>query len=228
MACGRDLMSNVKRKNGSRIIVILLLAVTLLLAVISCFLALRLYRRSDPLLPGRWRMQIDYTELVRQRANVWLCNAQLGDQFDTGRYLPHLPLYVDLYLNRDGSWSRSVDAASLLSAKAAAERALASALCDLLCLRISDAGRPAGTAAEAASLIEETIGMSAEQYLAGYGPSMLPSAEEFSSLYSGSGTYRIEGSLIYFDSRPAMHYLADDSFLLISDGEQTEVYARAA
>ena len=221
-------MSNTPNSTGRghKVIVILLLLVILLLAAISCGLALRLYRRSDPLLVGNWRMQADYTDLARERANAWLREARLGEQTDTGAYLKPVKLPVELHLREDGTWSRTFDPDKRAEAEKAAREALETALTELVRLRIQDAGRPEVTEQEAEDRIAEAIGMSAGDYLELYGPALLPTAEELEAAYTGSGVYQIEGPYLHLEGHASARYLADEVLLVLESEEGTEVYTR--
>jgi len=211
---------------GHKLIVLLLLLVILLLAAISCGLALRLWRRSDPVVVGNWRMQLDLTDLARERANAWLRAAALGDQTDAGAYLAAIHVPVELKLTEDGRWSRSLDAAGLRAAEREAQKALAEALRALVCLRIRDAGRPEESAAGAEARIESAIGMSAEDYLAAHGPALLPTAEELEAEYGGSGGFTIEGPYLQLEGLGSRRYLADEVLLALEGDDGTEVYRR--
>ena len=216
-----------KRNRGQRVIVFLLMAVTLLMAALSCALAVQMYRRTDPSLTGTWRMRFDLTETARLRGNAWLRGAALGDRVDMLDALP--PLWADLVLElrEDGTWARSVDAGTLAYAEGEARRALTAALNELLRLRVDDAGRPAVTAGEAGERIEAALGMSGEAYLAAYGPALLPDEGELRERFDGSGRYSVEGPRIRFDDEAPARYLADDALLVIDKADGTEVYARA-
>lgn len=216
-----------RANRGQRIIVILLMAVTLLMAGLSCALALQVYRRTDPSLIGTWRMELDLTETARARANAWLQNAKLGERIDAGDVLPKLTVRAELALREDGSWEKTLDADSLARAKAAADKALAASLRELLRLRITDAGRPAVTAAEADRQIAAAIGMTAEEYIAACGPALLPGEAELRARLEGSGFYQIEGPNLRFDGGRAVRFLTDDTLLVLSADDGTEVYARA-
>ena len=152
-------MHKEKKSRGHKIIVLLLLSVILLLTAIACALSLRLYKRSDPALAGHWQMELNMTDTASARANLWLHGARLAGQVDAGDSMPTLSVRVDLRLNGDGSWSRSVDEASLEEAERKAEGALSDALRALVRLRVADAGRPAGTDAELEARIENAAGM---------------------------------------------------------------------
>lgn len=222
-------MSGEKRRTNraQRALVILLMCVTLAMAGLCCALALKLYRREDPTLIGTWRMQLELTETARARGNAWLQDAELGERVDVVEYLPTLTVPVELEMRRDGSWSRSVDAAALPQTESAAEKALADALRALLRLRIEEAGRPAVSAAEAEERIQAALGLSAEEYLAARGPALLPGEEELRARFDGSGSYLVEGSLIRFDGDRTARYLTDDTLLVLSFDDGTEVYTRA-
>jgi len=211
---------------GHRVLVVLLLLVIVLLAAISCALALRLWRRSDPRLIGTWRMQADFTVQARERANGWLRGAELGERADAAAYLEPVQIPVELKLREDGTWTREADTEKLAAAEAAARKALAAALGELVCLRIRDAGRPEETAAGAEKRIEAALGMSAEDYLAAYGPALLPTAEELRASYDGSGGYTVEGPYLRLEGQEAARYLADDGLLVLRRDEGTEVYTR--
>lgn len=222
-------MSGEKRRTNraQRALVILLMCVTLAMGGLCCALALKLYRREDPTLIGTWRMQLELTETARARGNAWLQDAERGERVDVVEYLPTLTVPVELEMRRDGSWSRSVDADALPQTESAARAALADALRALLRLRIEEAGRPAVTAAEAEERIQAALGLSAEEYLAARGPALLPGEEELRARFDGSGSYLVEGSLIRFDGDRTARYLTDDTLLVLSFDDGTEVYTRA-
>ena len=214
------------RARGHRLGVLLLLAVCLVLAAISCLLALRLYARTDPLLAGNWRMRVDLTEGVRMRANAWLREAELGDRVDVGDALPRLEATVLLTLGEDGIWTRRVEETSVGAARAQAEKALAVSLRELLMLRTAEAGREAGNAERAEERIERALGLSTERWLSDFGPSLLPALTELRAQYDGSGAYAIEGHTLRLGGRSAQ-YLADERLQVIDGEDGTEVYERA-
>jgi hypothetical protein len=220
-------MAKEKKSRGHKLIVLLLLFVILLLAAISCALSLRLYKRSDPALAGRWQMELMLADSASARAKLWLNAAALGDQVDVEACMPKLTAHVDLYLNNDGSWSRSLDGASLDEAREKAESALGNALRELARLRVANTGRPVGTDAELDARLAAAAGMPLERYLAEYGPRLLPAADELRAQYDGSGSYQIEGVHIRFDGLDGARYLADDALLVLEFTDRTEVYRRA-
>lgn len=208
-----------------RAVVLLLLAVCMALALISGFLAMRLFQRGDSPLAGSWRMRLDLSETARARANIWLCAAELGDQVDTAETMPPISVSVLLRLEADGSWSRSVEADSYEAACGEARKALAAALRELLCLRAADAGREIGSEEQAERRIEQAIGMSSERYLTDYGPALLPALSELRGRYDGGGAWDVSGARIRLEERTA-RFLADERLLVLYDGEEAEVYER--
>ena len=215
-----------KQSRGHRIIVILLLLVILALAVIAGLLALKLSRREDTRLTGMWQMRAELTDTARSRADTWLQRAALGEQVPAAEYLPTLSVTVRLTLSADGSWSREIRDGEYESARTAAERGLAKALRELLCLRIADAGRPPETAAEAEARIQRVLGMSTEDYMREYGPALLPPLSQMHAVYDGSGMYHADGETISFDGE-SVRYLMDGQFLVLLRPEGAEVYERA-
>ena len=220
-------MRKEKKRRGHTLIVMLLLAIILLLAAISCALSLRLYKRSDPNLSGRWQMELDVTDQACMRANAWLHEAGHGSEVDVGNYMPELHILVELALREDGSWSRQLDEASLSAARQKAEAALHDALRELVRLRIADAGRPLETDTALDARLADAAGMPVERYLSEYGPALLPSAEELQARYNGSGGFQIEGVHIHFDGQDSARYLADDALLVLAYVDRTEVYRHA-
>ena len=220
-------MHKEKKSRGHKIIVLLLLSVILLLSAIACALSLRLYRRSDPALAGHWRMELNLTDSAYAGASLWLNGARLSDRVDIREHMPALTVRVDLRLNEDGSWSRSVDEASLDEAERKAEDALHDTLLKLVRLRVMDAGRPAGTDAELDTRLADAAGMPVDDYLAQYGPRLLPTADALRGLYEGSGSYQIDGVHLRFDGLDDARYLADDALLVLEFVDRTEVYKRA-
>ena len=220
-------MHKEKKSRGHKIIVLLLLSVILLLAAIACALSLRLYKRSDPALAGHWQTELNLTDTASARANLWLHGARLAGQVDAGDSMPTLSVRVDLRLNEDGSWSRSVDEASLDEAERKAELALQDTLHALARLRVVDAGRPVGTDAELDARLADAAGMPVADYLAQYGPRLLPTADELRKRYDGSGSFQIEGVHIRFSGLDDARYLADDVLLVLEFADRTEVYRRA-
>lgn len=220
-------MHKEKKSRGHKVIILLLLFVILLLSAIACGLSLRLYRRSDPMLAGLWRMELDMTDTACARANAWLQTADLGDQVDAAAFMPPLRVRVELRLNADGSWSRSLDAESLDAAEKLAEAALSDALRELLRLRIESAGRPVEADSKLDARLEEAAGMTVDAYLAEYGPALLPDASALRTRYDGGGNFQVEGVHIRFEGQDDARYLADDALLVLEYLDRTEVYARA-
>ncbi|MBR6838974.1 MAG: hypothetical protein IKM82_00105 [Oscillospiraceae bacterium] len=220
-------MHKEKKSRGHKIIVLLLLSVILLLSAIACALSLRLYRRSDPALAGHWRMELNPADSACAGASLWLSGARLSDRVDIREHMPVLSVHVDLRLNEDGSWNRSVDEASLNEAERKAEGALRDTLRELARLRVLDAGRPVGTDAELDTRLADAAGMPVDDYLAQYGPRLLPTADALRGLYEGSGSYQIDGVHLRFDGLDDARYLADDALLVLEFVDRTEVYRRA-
>ena len=220
-------MHKVKKSRAHKIIVLLLLSVILLLSAIACALSLRLYNRSNPDLAGHWQMELKLTDSACAGAELWLSGARLSDRVDIRDHMPVLSVRVDLRLNADGSWSRSVDKASLDEAERRAESALHVTLRELARVRVVDAGRPAGTDAELDARLADAAGMPLDEYLAGYGPRLLPALDELKALYDGSGSYQPEGVHLHFAGMDDARFLADDALLVLEFVDRTEVYRRA-
>ena len=220
-------MHKEKKGRGHKLIVLLLLSVILLLSAIACGLSLRLYRRSDPALAGCWKMELDLRETAAARANTWLQAAALGTRVDAVEYMPPLRVNVELRLNADGSWSRSLDVSSRDTAEKQAEAALHNALRELLRLRIEDAGRPVEADEKLEARMEQAAGMSVDSYLADYGPTLLPDMDTLRARYNGSGSFQIDGVHIRFAGLDDARYLADDALLVLEYVDRTEVYRRA-
>lgn len=207
-------------------IILFLLTVIFLLAALSCVLMLQLNRERVGDVTGRWVMRLDLTDHARTCANLWLRGAELGDRIDVGDRLPTLSVNIVLSLNADGSWTRRIDTSDYSSAEKSADRALAQALLELLALRTEAAGRKAWTSDEAQTHLYEAVGLSAEEYLTQYGPSLLPDAGELEARYNGSGRWDISGQEIIFDGQRRAEYRMGGGVLILADGGEREVYER--
>lgn len=215
-----------KRENRAhKAVVILLLVVIFLLAGLSCWMALRLFRTEETSPAGVWRTELDLTETARTAANAWLREAELGEQIDAGDALPPIRVAVFLTLSEDGSWTRRVDGESYRQAQDAASAALASSLRALLGLRIVDAGRAEESDEQLDARIYDAIGMTSAEYVAAYAPALLPELEELQAAHDGGGSWKTEGAQFKLDGQTKLYALLDEGLLVQVGSDTTEVYA---
>ena len=113
------------------------------------------------------------------------------------------------------------------AAKQQAYTALENAFEDLLLIRAQTAGKDMATREEAAQSIEDTIGMTCLEYLANYGPELLPPLEEIQGQYNGSGSWKAENGVLLRDGRGEA-FLINTDLLVLSGTDGTEVYYRDA
>ncbi len=194
----------------------------LFLILLSLFAAGALvfvHHATDPSrrLPGNYQAQIDYTRNIVDKGNQYLQDAFLGDQVSVEDYLD--PICIDLHLtfSKEGTYLLEVDASSYARAEETAYAALKQALYELIRLRQEAAGKSARSDEEIQSVLEELLGMPADEYLQTYGPSLLPSYEELEAAYAGSGTYEATRDLLILEGGKTRHILTDASTLVLTD-----------
>lgn len=212
------------KKGSGRFALALFLVFLLLLGLTACLVLQRLTSPSRAVV-GRWRMELDCTDRAAARAELWLRGAKLGDQVDAATFFPPLHVDVVLTLRRDGSWERRLDEESLETAQREAVDAMAASARQLLRLRIAATGRGGGPDEYAGQLMQDALGMSAEEYFAAYGPELLPTKEALSERWDASGSWSIADGRIDLGGGP-MDFLVGDGLLVLSGPEGTEVYAR--
>ena len=83
------------------------------------------------------------------------------------------------------------------------------------------------TDTELEARLADAAGMPVDDYLAQYGPRLLPTADALRALYEGSGSYQIDGVHLRFEGLDDARYLADDVLLVLEFVDRTEVYRRA-
>ncbi len=154
-----EVPSHARRKQPRRrrgiwgVLIVLLLLVVLALA--GALLYLNMEREepvveTDPAegLYGSWQTTYSLKSAAVQNAGEWL-----GHGMDMGDYLPELGISVTLTLNPNGSWSRSLSETDYAEADLQAQNALATALTDLVVLRL----RAAGVGVDVAALTRQAI-----------------------------------------------------------------------
>lgn len=214
-----------RRRRGGALLILFLFV--LLLVIVAGGLFYWWKSRPERKLPGHWHRTVDYASQAELAAKEWLMAAEGGSEIDLKGYMGSISVGMDLILAQDGSWSCTVDENSYRTAQQQVYTALEQAFEDLLIIRAQDAGREMASREEAAQSIEDTIGMSCQEYLKLYGPSMLPSLEEIKGEYEGSGDWKAEsGVLLRNGSGEA--FLINTDLLVLSGANGTEVYYRNA
>lgn len=168
---------------------------------------------------GKWTRQVDITDFVTDIMDIWLDDALVGDLADYGD--ERVFINVNLTINSNGSWSESVDEASYAQAQAQAVRIAAVGLTSFLEKRLECSEvTPESVGKTVEELVQEAIGMTAEEYIAGYGPQVLPTIADLNNTYCHSGSYEVKNGVIArtgLGSETVYElYSVQDNFLLIS------------
>jgi len=169
---------------------------------------------------GKWTRQVDITDFVTDVMDVWLDESLVGDLAEYGD--ERVIISVNLVMNSNGSWSESVDEASYAQAQNQAVKIAAAGLTSFLEKRLAAAEvTPESVGKTVDELVEEAIGMSAEQYITEYGPQLLPTIADLNNTYSHSGSYKVEKGILArtgFGTETLYEiYSVQDNFLLISN-----------
>ncbi len=168
---------------------------------------------------GKWTRQVDVTDHVKNMMDLWLDSALVGDAAEYGD--ERVVLCVTMVMNADGSWSEYFDESSYAQAQIQAQTLAAGGLRSFLYKRLVSAEVDPGSVGKTVDeLVQEAVGMSAEEYIAQYGPQLIPSVEDLKSAYGHSGNYNVKNGVL---ARTGLgteatyeQYSVQDGFLLIS------------
>lgn len=204
---------------AKKIIIPIVVFIVLAVLVVGGLFVYRKYIYKDNSYVGKWTRQVDITEQVKDRMDLWLDTALKGDYAEYGD--DRAVVTVTLYLNADGSWTESFDETSYAQAEEQAINIAAKGLTSFLEKRLESAEvTPDSVGKTVDELIQEAIGMSPEEYLRQYGPKLLPDVTEYKSTYAHSGGYTVKDGILArtgIGSETIYEiYSVADGFLLIS------------
>lgn len=204
----------------------------LTLAASTAFLSyLHFFASDDEDLSGEWTADLDMTQQAAATAYSWLQDIEgvSVSLEDMESRMQGLTIEVSLTFeqtgNSEGTFRCNIDQDSYDACKQAAYETFATAFRELLAERLQMAGYTGSTDEEALeALVTETFGMSADAYLASYGPALLPSLEELQAEYDGSGTYEAAEDVLTrrFDGDGDIivrmeSYIRKESYLILSE-----------
>ncbi|MCR5255944.1 MAG: hypothetical protein K6D96_08425 [Acetatifactor sp.] len=179
---------------------------------------------------GTWVREQKITNLVRGKMDAWLWEADLKIFVD----YPTDNVTVDMIVEFDRSGNIKVrpDERSFDEASEAAAKIGEAALTDFLTKRLAAAGTDISDLnTDVEFLLEDALGMTVSEYMAQYGPKIMPEVEEVDALFSGSYTYVEEDEqLIITDSETGEEkiatYVVDGDKMVISTGRETYIYSK--
>lgn len=183
------------------------------------FFVYKKFLYKDTAYVGKWTRQVDVTDFVTDIMDIWLDDALVGDLAEYGD--ERVCISVNFVMNANGSWSESVDEVSYAQAQNQALKIAAAGLTSFLEKRLASAEiTPESVGKTVEELVQEAIGMSAEEYIADYGPQLLPTIADLNNTYCHSGSYKVENGVLartgLGDDTVYEIYSVQDNFLLIS------------
>lgn len=197
-------------------IIVLILLVGILF---GGFFVYKKFIYKDTSYVGQWTRQVDMTEFVTDVMDIWLDDSIDGDLAEYGN--ERVVISINLVMNSNGSWSESVDEAVYAEAQQQAIRVAAAGLTSFLEKRLATAEvTPESVGKTVEELVQEAIGMSAEDYIKNYGPELLPSITDLNKTYAHNGSYKVEKGILartgLAEDTVYEIYSVQDDFLLIS------------
>ena len=182
-----------KKTNGFLVFMVIFLLLILLTG--GGLLAYKYYFAKDTSYIGSWEREIDLRGYVIEEMNTWFADPTTAGsvEFADG----DVKVRVILKLSDDGKFSEKIDEESYNEAKTAAARIAVSGLKSFLENRLSNAGTDLNEVGKTVDeLIEEALGMTAEEYLSDKGPELLPTLSALEEMYNTNGSYSAEDGVL--------------------------------
>lgn len=200
--------------------------ITFLLAITAggVFLVMLLLR-PERKLAGSW---LRHTAVENDAVNIakgWLGEARLGNKADLGM-IDDVYADITLTLNKDDTWSMSLDEAGYTEQYKNAYKTLAAALRSVLIMRAAELGAEVSDE-QAEDAILKACGYSSYDYVLQYAPSLLPDAASLSSGYKRQGSYSAKGGILKREGMDDMRFLVNDDELVLSSGSESEIYVNS-
>jgi len=189
--------SNNKKSSIIPVIILLVLFLMFITGITAFYI---LYGSQNAKAKGDWITQVSIKDEIVKNANEYLKEAVLGDEIDMSDYFDDANVSVLLSVNKDGTYTKRIDDESVLFIESTVEEAMVSATADLILLRLKSVDPYYEKDEEPSKLVEQSIGMSLEDYLKAYGPSLVPQIDVLKERFEDEGTCTIENETITFVS----------------------------
>lgn len=199
---------------GGILLILFLITLSVLLGGL-CFLLYRRIPVPEKQLSGNWVTSEDHTSDAAQTAQDWLDQAALGNTVHVRDYLPEILISAGLTID-GSSFSSSLMPETYEQAKKNAEKGLADALIELIRIRMTASESSEEISSDAVrELFANATGMQPEEYLASYGPRLLPSADEYAAACGAAGTFVYEEPYVISYNGQSYPYSVTDELLLL-------------
>lgn len=178
--------------------------------------------RPERKLAGSW---LRHTAVENDAVNIakgWLGEARLGNEADLGT-IDDVFADITLTLNKDDTWSMSLDEAGYMEEYKDAYKTLAAALRSVLIMRAAELGAEVSDE-QAEEAISKACGFSSYDYVLQYAPSLLPDSAGLASLYNRQGSYSAKGGILRREGMDDMRFLVNDDELVLSSSSESEIY----
>lgn len=211
-----------KRISGLPIIIILILTLALLILGASYF-----YMNGNRLsLPGEWTREIDISDYAIKEAETYLQTAAYGDEVDVSKYIADVKVVSELTVTKDGIITERISKDSYDRAAALCMAGLEEAVRELIGKRIENTYIATDMSVD--ELVKETFNISLSDYLAEYGPTLIPDFTELENEYGRDVTYeatRDSMTITYSDGNVAdCSYAVAHGMLVIDYKDGAAIY----
>lgn len=215
------------RKRNTGLIVTVIILVIIILALVSAGL-FYYYLNNPRLIKGSWDRKIDVTDEVTNNISAYISEATFGKDIDPSQYVDEIAIGILFVIDEDGSYSIRVSEEDYNMALDKANNAMKSAITDLLIRRMEISQIESKKSID--ELVEASIGISLDEYIASYAPKLLPSIEELNAKYAQKGTYTVNKDIITLindaSESAEYSYLVSQYALMLNGASNEYVYTR--
>lgn len=184
-----------KKRRHSKAPVIIL---TVLLLLVTGFSAGYYFFGNLIKLPGTWHRNIDITDSISLEIENYLREAAGGSEIRVSDFLKPQILDYSLTLKKDGTFVADISDSSYEECLSASKEALRESVLALITQRMELSSIDTDIPPE--DLVSEALGMSIDEYLEAYAPTLLSPLSDYKNEYFKLGTFSSEHNLLKFVS----------------------------
>ncbi len=207
---------------ANRFLTLMVIFLTLIILTGGGLLAYKHFFAKDTSHIGTWEREIDLRGYVIEEMGAWFADPSIAGNvtFDDTA----VTVKVSLTLTDDGKFSEKIDETSYNEAKKAANALAVSGLRSFLEKRLETAGTDTNAVGKSIDeLIEESLSMSASQYLEEKGPILIPTLDSLREMYDKNGSYEVKDNIMKRTSGVKsiceVYFVKDDYLMFTGPGE---------
>ncbi len=194
--------------------------IIILLIVMSCVITVGCsFGSKERELRGSWQTYIDVSDMVIPAIEAWLSEAYRGEKVSVEDYANNICIAATLSFDDDGTFTLLLDKDGIQGARDAAMQALTDSYVGFMNERFTAAGQSELTKEEIEKMMMESFGVSVSEYLAQYGPDLLPEDGVLCDELEMSGEYTTDNDTIcleYGDVSETVYFICDKEHLVFT------------